>query len=455
MHGIHCVLWTGAVRSFPSQHIQRAAAIDLTWEPDPARALTLLPGHFDAVVVDFGEVEHTRAVVAQIRDAVPELPLLVRTSAPSTARGRELIGAGASRLLLLEGPAEDRDQEVLLETLAKLSSDSADAPPCRKQSVEPHDEASTLLGASATMRELRAWIRRAAASRANVLVSGETGTGKERVARALHAVGKNAAGPFVAINCAALPESLLEAELVGHRRGAFTGAERDRRGLVEEASGGTLFLDEVSESSPAFQAKLLRILQERSVRPLGGGTERRVDVRFVTATHRNLREEVSRGRFREDLYYRLAVLLVDVPPLRARPGDVAILSQHFLASLDEDTPRCRLSARALRRLNSHPWPGNVRELENELQRAVALARPSEELGPECFLQACSGAETPSIGSLRAGAQHESLRDALTRLEREIVRQRLQEHGGRRTATARSLGVTREGLWKKLKRLGID
>jgi len=455
MHGTHSVLWTGAVRSFPAQHIQRASTLDLTWETDPGRALALLPGHFDAAVVDIGEIAETRGVVAQMRKAAPDLPLLVRTRAAPRVRRGDLMSAGASRLLLLEKPAEDRDQDALLDTLTELLSERSSTSAQREGSREPRDEASTLLGTSASMRKLRAWIRRAAASRASVLIYGETGTGKERVARALHTLGDNAAGPFVAINCAALPESLLEAELVGHRRGAFTGAERDRRGLVESASGGTLFLDEVAESSPAFQAKLLRILQERNVRPLGGGEERHVDVRFVAATHRDLRSAVRQGRFREDLYYRLAVLLVDVPPLRARPGDLAILAEHLLAGLAEGKPHCRLSAQALNLLDSHPWPGNVRELENELQRAVALAHPGEELTPERFFQGSPCGETTYPGSPHTDARHEPLRELLTRLEREIVRERLRDHGGRRNATARSLGVTREGLWKKLTRLKID
>ena len=281
MRASHKVLWTGAVRSFPSQHIQRAPTLDVTWETDPERALKLLPGHFDAAVVDFVEIDRSRGVVARVRQVAPELPLLVRTRAATRARRGEMIRAGANSLLTLEDPAADREQEALLRALRKLISERFRRFPPSDGNAEPTDAASTLMGNSAVMKKLRAWVRRAAPSRASVLICGETGTGKERVAHALHTLGRNAGGPFVAINCAALPESLLEAELVGYRRGAFTGAERDRRGLVEEASGGTLFLDEVAESSPAFQAKLLRILQERLVRPLGGGEERRVNVRFV------------------------------------------------------------------------------------------------------------------------------------------------------------------------------
>jgi len=455
MLGIHEVLWTGDPHTFPSEQIQRFPALDLVWEPDPDEVPALLPGHFDAAVVDFGESPRAQIAIEKIHESAPDLPVLIRTRTQDGTRLQALPKAGTAPSLVGEESHPARDEDSLFHALSELISNAARLRTSREDRVEPVDEASVLVGNSAPMRELRSWIRRAAPSRANVLICGETGTGKERVARALHAMGKDASGPFVALNCASLPESLLESELVGYRRGAFTGAERDRRGLVEEANGGTLFLDEVAESSPAFQAKLLRILQERRVRPLGSSREYSVKVRFVAATHRNLREEIARGRFREDLYYRLAVLLVDVPPLRGRPGDMATLSRYLLDDLDEKAPPCRLSPQAICRLESHSWPGNVRELENELQRALALALPGESLGPERFLQQRGPASTQDIESLPPNSPHETLRETLVRLERQIVSQRLREHGGRRTATARSLGITREGLWKKLKRLGIE
>ena len=455
MRGTHNVLWIGAVRSFPSQHIQRAPGLDVTWETDAESALAVLPGRFHAAVIDFAEIGRSRDVVIRVREAAPRLPLLVRTRAPTKTRRDGLTRAGASRLLDVEHPAEEREQEALLDELRRLISERRGPDPIHDESREPVDAARTLTGRSAAMKKLRAWVRRAARSRASVLIVGETGTGKERVARAIHALGTNASGPFVAINCAALPESLLEAELTGHRRGAFTGAERDRRGLVEEASGGTLFLDEVAESSPAFQAKLLRIIQERLVRPLGGGSERQVDVRFLAATHRDLALAMRRGRFREDLYYRLAVLVVDVPPLRARSEDIPLLAEELLSQLAEDEAHGRLPPPARALLESHSWPGNVRELENELQRAVALALPGEALSLEHFFQTSFSAPSQDQGATHTQEKHEPLQELLTRVERQIVRQRLREHGGRRNATARSLGVTREGLWKKLKRLDIE
>jgi transcriptional regulator with PAS, ATPase and Fis domain len=287
-----------------------------------------------------------------------------------------------------------------------------------------------------------------------VLLSGETGTGKELVARAVHRGSPRSGGPFVAVNCAAFPDTLLESELFGHTRGSFTGADRDRRGLFEEAHGGVLFLDEVGETSRPFQAKLLRALQEREVRPVGGSRTRSVDVRVIAASNRDLRAEAAATTFREDLYYRLAVFPIRLPPLRERPGDVVPLAEHFLAlhGRQEGKPEVHLSAAAERLLQSHRWPGNVRELENEIQRALALAEPGEALTPEHFSERVAGLLEPVEANLRAG---DTLRDTLGRVEAWIIRRALEDQGGRRAATARRLGVTREGLYKKMKRHGIE
>src|SRR6185295_4825854 len=238
---------------------------------------------------------------------------------------------------------------------------------------------------SSGMRAVAALAERASRSRVTVLLLGETGTGKEVVARAIHAASERAERPFIAINCAALPDSLLESELFGHTRGAFTGAERDRRGAFDEAHSGTLFLDEVGETSGAFQAKLLRVLQDRAVRPLGGTRSRDVDVRVIAATHRDLQREVARGRFREDLFFRLHVFPIRIPPLRDRPEDVLALAQHFLDlhGAAEGGSGGALSPGSRRRLLAHRWPGNVRELENAILRALVLARGAA-IGEEHF-----------------------------------------------------------------------
>jgi transcriptional regulator with PAS, ATPase and Fis domain len=319
-----------------------------------------------------------------------------------------------------------------------------------------------LVGSSLALRRAEHAIAAAAGSRATVLVQGETGSGKEIAARRIHAQSTRHAEPFVAVNCAAFADSLLASELFGHRRGAFTGADRDRVGLFERAQGGTLFLDEIGETSAPLQASLLRVLQEREVLPVGGERPRPVDVRVVAATHRDLSQEIAAGRFREDLYYRLAVLRIELPPLRERPGDVRVLAAHFLEKLGErsGTPGCQLSPRALRLLERHAWPGNVRELENEMQRVLALAVPGElitarrlspSLRDEAPERTARSAEHTPACHLDAD---ENLQQALERIEAELIRGALDAHDGRKARTARRLGVTREGLYKKLKRLGI-
>ena len=256
------------------------------------------------------------------------------------------------------------------------------------------------------------------------------------------------------MNCAAFPETLLESELFGHVRGSFTGADRDKQGLFEVADRGTLFLDEVGETSGPFQAKLLRVLQEREIRPVGGTRPRKVDVRLVAATNRDLRFEVRSGRFREDLYYRLAVFPIAVPPLRARTEDILPLAEHFLAlhGAREGKPGCRLSRDAARLLLSYAWPGNVRELENEVQRALALAEPGQLLERELLSPRLLGVLEPIEANVVEG---ETLRESMGRVEAWLIRRTLERCDNRRAETARRLGITREGLYKKMKRFGIS
>jgi Nif-specific regulatory protein len=311
-----------------------------------------------------------------------------------------------------------------------------------------------IVAGSAAMQQTLELIERARSTTATVLLTGETGTGKEVLAHAIHRGSQRAGRRFVAVNCAAFPDTLLESELFGHVRGSFTGADRDKKGLFEEADEGVLFLDEVGETSPGLQAKLLRALQEREIRPVGGARTRSVDVRLLAATNRDLQIEVGRGRFREDLFYRLAVFPVPVPPLRRRREDVLPLARHFLEQIGriERKPGCHLAREAEELLIAHAWPGNVRELENEMQRCVALAEAGATIGPELLSERIAGALEPLGGASQRG---ETLREALERVEAWIIRRSLDQNAGRRTVTARQLGVTREGLYKKMKRLGIE
>ena len=295
--------------------------------------------------------------------------------------------------------------------------------------------------------ELRSVIRAAqlvARTDATVLLEGETGTGKELLARGLHQASRRADGPFVALNCAALPESLAEAELFGHARGAYTGAGEARPGFVRQAAGGTLFLDEVGELPLAVQARLLRLLEAGEIQPLGEHRVQAVDVRIVAATHRPLERLVAEGRFRRDLFYRLAVVPLQLPPLRMRDGDVLLLAEHFLDHFARlhDLPRPRLTAAARARLAAADWPGNVRELRNLCERLCILM-------PGCSLDA-GNLPLPDAQAEAAGTEMPTLQ--LARLEREAIRQALQRCGGNKTRAARLLGISRDTLNYRLRKL---
>ena len=296
------------------------------------------------------------------------------------------------------------------------------------------------------MAALRAAIGRAAAAPYPILIEGETGTGKELVARALHQQGPRRAQVFCAVNCAALTDELFEAELFGHSRGAFTGAVSDRAGLVETANRGTLFLDEVSELSARAQAKLLRVVQEGEIRRVGENTVRQVDVQLLAATNRNLADEAAAGRFRQDLLFRLAVVCLPIPPLRERAGDVELLVRHFWAlELDRTGKRATLAARTLAALARYPWPGNVRELQNVTARLAVEAPRRGLVGPEVL---------PAPIREHAASVPETLAAARSAFERRFVRAALARTGGRPGAAADELGLSRQGLTKLIKRLEI-
>jgi transcriptional regulator with GAF, ATPase, and Fis domain len=310
-----------------------------------------------------------------------------------------------------------------------------------------------IIGDSPAMKAVLSQLERVIDTRATVCIEGETGTGKELIASAIHYQSSRRDKMFVAQNCAALPENLLESELFGHKRGAFTSADSDKKGLFEIADGGTLFLDEMGEMPMSLQAKLLRVLQEGTIRAVGATSEKQVDVRIICATNRDLAAEVEKGRFRQDLYYRLMVFPIKLPPLRDRREDLPALAAHFLKRYAEEY-RVELpgfSQDALDALASYNWPGNIRELENEIQRLVIQAEPGHwievtDLSPR--LRKIEGTIT------RIAPQKGTLKEMMDQVERWLIAEALRDHGGNKTKTAAALGITREGLHKKLAKFGV-
>jgi Nif-specific regulatory protein len=309
-----------------------------------------------------------------------------------------------------------------------------------------------IVGRSAVMRRIFDQVRLVAKWNTTVLIRGETGTGKEMIANAIHYNSPRARGAFVKLNCAALPENLLESELFGHERGAFTGAVGARKGRFEQSDGGTLFLDEIGDISPAFQAKLLRVLQEGEFERVGGSRTMKVDVRIIAATHRNLRERARTGGFREDLLYRLDVIPIRLPPLRERPEDLPALVDHFLARVAslEGRERPRVAPEVLERLACYPFPGNVRELENWIERAVVLA-DGPLLGLDDFPPQLTGAPIAAVAAAPAGG----LEAALDDLELSMLRAALDRHAGNKSAAARDLGLGERAIRYKLRKHGLS
>ncbi|MEZ4359961.1 MAG: sigma-54 dependent transcriptional regulator [Kofleriaceae bacterium] len=344
-------------------------------------------------------------------------------------------------------------EELLLCTSKALDEQRLRRKVARLQrEVEDRFAIGNLVAKSQAMRDVAGLVQRVASSTASVLITGESGTGKELVARAIHYASARKDQAFVAVNLAAVPESLIESELFGHKRGAFTDARSDKPGMFVEADGGTIFLDEIGELALPLQAKLLRVLQEHEVRPLGATKNQRVDVRVVAATNRQLEAMLSDGGFREDLYYRLNVIQLDLPPLRARPEDIVPLCEHHLQKLGgKQTParRYRLTGDAQALLLGYHWPGNVRELMNVLERGAALCDgeliTEEDLPPH--VRERRPAEFLSAAVAR--------RMTLAELEREFIQQVLDDEGGNKTRTAQRLGLDRKTLYRKLEEYGRD
>ncbi len=309
-----------------------------------------------------------------------------------------------------------------------------------------------MLGSSKLMEQVFDKIAKTAPTNGRVLITGENGTGKELVARAIHAASKRAQEPFIKLNCAAIPSELIESELFGHEKGAFTGATQQRRGKFELADRGTIFLDEVGDMNPSAQAKVLRVLQESELERVGGAETIKVDVRVVAATNKNLQEEISAGRFREDLFYRLNVVPIELPPLRERRADIPDLVQHFItvACAANDMAPISIDSKAVSALMQHAWPGNVRELKNSIERLVILSGGEPLIGSEAVQDAL-----PAVKAVRdAYKSGVALKDLVAAAEREIIIEALEVNDNHVSNTAKELGLERSHLYKKMKGLGI-
>jgi len=380
----------------------------------------------------------------------PELPVILITAHATLATAVEAMRRGAFDYV--EKPFDNTELKTLVKRALDVTRLSRENRYLRAELAQRYS-LDAVVSESAAMREVFDLARRAARSRSTVLVSGESGVGKELVARAVHFHSDRVGGPFVAVNCKAFAAGVLESEIFGHEKGAFTGAERSRPGLFERADGGTLFLDEIGEIDGDFQAKLLRVLQERGVQRVGGNEDRPVDVRVVAATNRDLAAEVAEGRFREDLYFRLAVIPIHIPPLRARREEILPLAEHFLRRWNAELGReiRGFGPEVERYLLEYHWPGNVRELENALERGVVLARGSELTLDDLLLGAPEPQEGASEGPAEASG---GLQDCLDAAAAERIRQVLEEAGGVRVEAARRLGIDRTTLYRLMRKFGV-
>jgi two-component system NtrC family response regulator len=409
-------------------------------------ALVGLAGPVDLVLSDFRLPDGTGFdVLHAVQHESPDVPVVLLTAYGTVTGAVEAIRSGAAEYLTK--PFENEQLLALVRRHLELRR-------LRRRVAELEGVASRPLGQAPAFREILDLARTVAASDSTVLLQGETGTGKEVLARFIHEVSARRGRAFVALNCAALPETLLESELFGHERGAFTGAVKQRRGRFEEADGGTLFLDEIAETSPQVQAKLLRSIESQQFERLGSNKQIEVDVRLLAATKRDLTEEVAAGRFRDDLYYRLKVVPITLPPLRDRTGDIPLLAQSFARRHASERRRSmEFSPEALERLSGHPFPGNVRELENLVQRlAVTVSDeliridhlPEEYRGPAAVRVTVD--QTSFTGTLAEMSEA---------LERKVLKEVLERFDGHRGKAAEALGISRKNLWEKLKAYGLE
>jgi len=389
-------------------------------------------------------------LVRRIRERASATDVIVMTGHTNIPEAVTILKEGAFDYLIKPVQLDELAVQLSrIETFRALREDLADA---RAQLARTGSPEIPLIGHSPEMERLTKRLVAVAPSDASVVIRGESGTGKELVARALHEGSTRAAKAFVAVNCAAFPDTLLESELFGHERGAFTGAANRRVGRFKAADGGTLFLDEIAELSQAAQVKLLRVLQEGTIEPLGSDQTLSIDVRVVAATHRDLRKEIAEGRFREDLYYRINTIELEIPPLRERSGDLPVLVKHFVQRFsNRDNPTIGLTWRAWSTLEAHPFPGNVRELMHAVEHAVLLSGGGQ-IDVEHLPSGIVGAATDRAASV--GGTMLPLSEATRAFERSYLLRALASCEGKKLLTAESLGISRKNLWEKLRHHGI-
>jgi two-component system NtrC family response regulator len=389
-------------------------------------------------------------LLEELKRLYPDLPVIMMTAFGTVEKAVAAMKIGAFDYIL-----KPFKNEELLVTIAKALEHRRLVLQNRLLQADLGNKYGfpNIVGESKAMREILALVKRVAASRATVLVSGESGTGKELIARAIHLQSPRAAKPFISVNCAALTETLLESELFGHERGAFTHAVAMRKGRFELADGGTLFMDEVAEMSPALQVKLLRVLQEMEFERVGGNKTIKVDVRVVAATNRDLKLEVEEGRFREDLYYRLNVVHLHLPPLRERQEDIPLLAAHFIGKYARENARgeVHLTPEALHVLLRYPWPGNVREVENVMERAVILCAGNRITPQDLPGELSREAPEAKLDIDRFIPLTTPLPEALEKIEEQMIRRALEQSGQVQVRAAELLGITKSLLQYKLKK----
>ncbi len=419
---------------FPAE--DRASALEIFREQRPPVALLDL-----GLPPSPGGPEEGMAALGEMLQFDSQARVIILSGQGEKQNALAAIGAGAYDFMAK--PAEVEELKIILRRAFHLSELERDYRALQRQMPAGHFEG--MLGASPQMQQVFETVRKVATSDAPVLILGESGTGKEMVAQAIHQRGARKDGPFVAINCSAIPETLLESELFGHEKGSFTGAHVQRKGRIEMAAGGTLFLDEIGELPALLQVKLLRFLQEQCLERVGGRQTIPVDARVVAATNVDLQKAIADGRFREDLYYRLAVVVVNLPALREREGDIRLLAQEFLrrGAVKSGKESLVFSPDALRALGEHAWPGNVRELENRVKRAVIMAEGKRLVAADLELT-----------SVAAAPRATNLKEAREAVERELIHRALRKHGGKIAPAAAELGVSRPTFYELMDKLEI-